>query len=55
MDNYTNNNTTRRYTAHISVLGTTQIHLRNPLIIAWWSAAPESWSKRFFGNTLLFE
>lgn len=39
MDNYTNNNTARRYTAHVSIFGTTQIHLRNPSIIAWWSAA----------------
>ncbi|WP_112180640.1 MULTISPECIES: hypothetical protein [Paraliobacillus] len=39
MDNYTNDNTARRYTAHVSILGTTQIHLRNPYIVAWWSAA----------------
>ncbi|MCD8509310.1 MAG: hypothetical protein LRY73_05130 [Bacillus sp. (in: Bacteria)] len=39
MNNYTNDNTARRYRAHVSVLGTTQIHLRNPVIIAWWSAA----------------
>ncbi|MRH43882.1 hypothetical protein GH741_14660 [Aquibacillus halophilus] len=39
MNNYTNDNTARRYTAHVSVLGTTQIHLRNPFIIAWWGAA----------------
>ncbi|WP_428909955.1 hypothetical protein [Niallia sp. Krafla_26] len=39
MDNYTNNNTARRYIAHVSSLGTTQLHLRNPYIIAWWSAA----------------
>ncbi|GGM39583.1 hypothetical protein GCM10011351_27190 [Paraliobacillus quinghaiensis] len=25
--------------AHVSVLGTTQLHLRNPYIVAWWSAA----------------
>lgn len=29
----------RRKLAYISILGTTQLHLRNPLIIAWWSAA----------------
>jgi TM2 domain-containing membrane protein YozV len=29
----------RRYKAHVSTLGTTQLHLRNPYIIAWWSAA----------------
>ncbi|WP_251554856.1 hypothetical protein [Neobacillus muris] len=39
MDNYTNDNTARRYVAHVSILGTTQLHLRNPYIIAWWSAA----------------
>lgn len=39
MDNYTNDNTARRYAAHVSILGTTKLHLRNPYIIAWWSAA----------------
>jgi TM2 domain-containing membrane protein YozV len=39
MENYSNNNTARRYKAYVSVLGTTQLHLRNPYIIAWWSAA----------------
>ncbi|BDH61678.1 hypothetical protein MTP04_18080 [Lysinibacillus sp. PLM2] len=39
MNNYTNDNTTRRYKAHVSILGTTQLHLRNPYIVAWWSAA----------------
>ncbi|WP_186579445.1 hypothetical protein [Aquibacillus kalidii] len=39
MNNYENNNTARRYNAHVSTLGTTQIHLRNPCIVAWWSAA----------------
>ncbi|WP_078544885.1 hypothetical protein [Litchfieldia alkalitelluris] len=39
MNNYTNDNTARRYKAHVSALGTTQIHLRNPYIVAWWSAA----------------
>ncbi|MDQ6595048.1 hypothetical protein [Bacillus salipaludis] len=39
MNNYTNDNTARRYKAHVSILGTTQLHLRNPYIIAWWSAA----------------
>lgn len=37
MNNYTNDNSARRYTAHVSILGTTQIHLRNPYIVAWWS------------------
>lgn len=39
MNNFTNNNTARRYAAHVSILGTTQIHKRNPYVIAWWSAA----------------
>ena len=39
MDNYTNDNSARRYKAHISIVGTTQLHLRNPYIIVWWSAA----------------
>lgn len=39
MNNYTNDNTARRYKAHVSSLGITQLHLRNPYIIAWWSAA----------------
>ncbi|MCU9613248.1 hypothetical protein OEV98_06740 [Caldibacillus lycopersici] len=39
MNNYSNNNTARRYQAHVSIFGTTQIHLRNPYIIAWWSAS----------------
>ncbi|RKQ30252.1 hypothetical protein [Oceanobacillus halophilus] len=39
MNNYSNDNTVRRYKAHVSVVGTTQLHLRNPYIIAWWSAA----------------
>ncbi|TCJ02091.1 hypothetical protein [Cytobacillus praedii] len=39
MNNYTNDNTARRYKAHVSIFGTTQLHLRNPYIIAWWSAA----------------
>ena len=39
MDNYKSDNTARRYKAHVSILGTTQIHLRNPYIIAWWSVS----------------
>ncbi|WP_167751388.1 hypothetical protein [Lentibacillus salicampi] len=39
MQNYTNTNRPRRYRAYVSPLGTTQIHLRNPYVIAWWSAA----------------
>lgn len=29
----------RRQKVYVSTLGTTQLHLRNPYIIAWWSAA----------------
>lgn len=39
MNNYSNDNTARRYKAHVSIFGTTQLHLRNPYIVAWWSAA----------------
>lgn len=40
MDNYRNvENKFRRYKAHISIAGTTQFHIRNPYVIAWWSAA----------------
>ncbi|SDE31824.1 hypothetical protein SPACI_049420 [Sporomusa acidovorans DSM 3132] len=30
--------TSRRNVAYVSILGITQMHLRNPWIIAWWSA-----------------
>jgi hypothetical protein len=39
MQTYQNTNRARRYKAYVSSFGTTQLHLRNPLIIAWWSAA----------------
>lgn len=39
MQNYQNTHRARRYKAYVSPLGTTQIHLRNPMIVAWWSAA----------------
>ncbi|MFH5184083.1 hypothetical protein ACHHV8_16370 [Paenibacillus sp. TAB 01] len=40
MDNFNNiENKFRRYKAYVSTAGTTQFHLRNPYIIAWWSAA----------------
>lgn len=39
MQNYSNDNTARRYIAHVSVLGTTQLQLRNPYVVAWWSVA----------------
>jgi len=34
-----NGSPARRQVAYLSVLGTTQLHLRNPLVIAWWAAA----------------
>jgi TM2 domain-containing membrane protein YozV len=37
MDNYTNTNKNRRYKAHVSIYGTTQMHLRSPYMIAMWS------------------
>jgi hypothetical protein len=39
MDNFKNTNKARRYQAHVSIFGTTQIHLRNPWTIAMWSLA----------------
>ncbi|KUP07850.1 membrane protein [Bacillus coahuilensis p1.1.43] len=39
MKNYSNDNTARRYLAHVGLFGTSQLHLRNPYIVAWWSAA----------------
>ncbi|NHN30536.1 hypothetical protein [Paenibacillus agricola] len=39
MDTFRNNNQHRRYKAHVGIGGTTQFHLRNPYVIAWWSAA----------------
>lgn len=39
MHNFKPTNRERRFKAHVSALGTTQLHQRNPFIIAWWSAA----------------
>jgi hypothetical protein len=40
VDNFQNiNNKHRRYKAHFSIIGTSMLHLSNPYIIAWWSAA----------------
>ncbi len=39
MNNFNSTNRERRFKAHVSSIGTTQLHLRNPYIIAWWSAA----------------
>ena len=38
MNNYTNDNTARRYIAHLTNFGISINHLRNPYIIGWWSA-----------------
>lgn len=39
VNNFENNNQHRRFKAHVSIFGTTQLHLRSPYTIAWWSAA----------------
>ncbi len=39
MDNFRNPFRNRRYIAHVSLLGTTQLHKRNPITIACWSMA----------------
>ncbi|MBC2727869.1 hypothetical protein [Desulfosporosinus sp.] len=39
MDRPELNSSVRRYKAYISTMGTTQLHLRNPYIIAFWSLA----------------
>ncbi|GIO84714.1 hypothetical protein J25TS5_16460 [Paenibacillus faecis] len=39
MDNFRNRHRNRRYQAYVSLLGTTQIHFRNPYIVACWSMA----------------
>lgn len=39
MNNFNPTDRVRRFKAHVSSVGTTQLHLRNPYIIAWWSAA----------------
>lgn len=39
MNNFAATNRERRFKAYVSPIGTTQLHLRNPYIIAWWSAA----------------
>ncbi|WP_134684843.1 hypothetical protein [Brevibacillus migulae] len=39
MNNFRNPERNRRYLAHVSMVGTTQIHLRNPYVIAGWSMA----------------
>ncbi|WP_041808455.1 hypothetical protein [Evansella cellulosilytica] len=39
MNNFYPTNNQRRFKAYVSPIGTTQLHLRNPYVIAWWSAA----------------
>ncbi|MCO1603751.1 hypothetical protein [Desulfosporosinus nitroreducens] len=39
MDRPASNSSVRRYIAYVSTLGTTQLHLRSPIVIAWWSLA----------------
>ena len=39
MDRPELNSSVRRYKAYVGRIGTTQIHLRNPFAIAWWSVA----------------
>lgn len=39
MDRPEPNSSIRRYMAYISTLGTSQLHLRNPFVIVWWSLA----------------
>ncbi|SDI46002.1 hypothetical protein [Natribacillus halophilus] len=39
MQNFSQTNQERRFKAFVSILGTTQLHLRNPYMIAWWNAA----------------
>lgn len=39
MDNFRNIFRNRRYLAHVSILGTTQLHKRNPFMLACWSMA----------------
>ncbi|MDR6880224.1 hypothetical protein ACFPES_23820 [Paenibacillus sp. GCM10023248] len=39
MDNYSNNNKYRRYKAHVSTFGTTQLHFKSPYLVAFWSIA----------------
>jgi hypothetical protein len=39
VNNFKGSNHVRRYKAYVSLYGTTQLHLRNPYIIACWSVA----------------
>ncbi|USG66117.1 hypothetical protein NDK47_01915 [Brevibacillus ruminantium] len=48
MDNFGSEFRNRRYMAHVSLLGTTQLHKRNPITVACWSMACPG-----FGHLLL--
>ncbi|MDR3540675.1 MAG: hypothetical protein P4L69_06850 [Desulfosporosinus sp.] len=39
MDRPESNSSVRRYVGYVSPFGTTQLHLRNPFVVAWWSLA----------------
>ena len=39
MDHPESKSSVRRYAAYVSTLGITQLHLRNPFVVAWWSLA----------------
>lgn len=39
MDNFRARFRNKRYVAHVSILGTTQLHKRNPITLAYWSMA----------------
>lgn len=52
MSSHTNINNVRRYKAHVSIFGTNQLHLRNPYIVAWWSAAFSGFGYILLGKNL---
>jgi len=37
MDRPASNSSARRYRAYISSLGKTQLHLRSPIVVAWYT------------------
>jgi len=56
--NKSNTSSPRRQVAYVSILGMTQLHLRNPYVIAWWSAAYPGLGhlllSKYLGEFLLF-
>ncbi|AXF55051.1 DUF6677 family protein [Salicibibacter kimchii] len=48
MQNFSPTNKERRFKAYVGPIGTTQLHLHNPYIVAWWSASLPG-----FGHMLL--